>query len=99
MEVCSQIHDPVAFPRKEPRYPFIRRLGGPPNWFGSLEEEKNLLLLSGFETLTVQPAATQTTIYWLLKDCTMRSEILPYYEYDIKMVVGVMTEHIQVRVS
>jgi hypothetical protein len=42
-------------PGKEPRYPLNGRLGGPQRWFGRFGEEKNLLLLPGFQPWTVEP--------------------------------------------
>jgi hypothetical protein len=36
----------LLYPRKEPQYPFIRRLGGPQSRHNHSGENKNLLLLS-----------------------------------------------------
>jgi hypothetical protein len=47
----------IITPRNEPRYPLIRRLGGPHSRAGPSVEEKNLLPLLGFEPWTVQPVA------------------------------------------
>ena len=41
-------------PKKEPRYPTNRRLGGPQNRSGWLAGEENCLFLLGFELRTVQ---------------------------------------------
>jgi hypothetical protein len=49
MEVCDQLHAPVALPpRKEPLYPLDMRLGGPQSRSGRCGEEKDLSL-SGIE--------------------------------------------------
>jgi hypothetical protein len=42
---------------KEPRYPSRRRLGGPHNRSGRLEEETTFLTLSEFKPQIVHPAA------------------------------------------
>lgn len=55
MQVISR---PDGFtPKKEPRYPLNRMMGGPQSRSRGFEEEKNLLPLPAFETQTVQAVA------------------------------------------
>jgi hypothetical protein len=44
-------------PGKELQYPWNRRLVGPPLRLDMFGEEKDLLLILGFEPLTIQPIA------------------------------------------
>jgi hypothetical protein len=50
MEVSSQLRALAALsPRKEPRYPLDRRLGGPQSRCGHCGEKKNLMSLPGIK--------------------------------------------------
>jgi hypothetical protein len=43
MNISSQLQAPAALPsKKEPRYPLVRRLGGPQSRSGRGDEEENL---------------------------------------------------------
>jgi hypothetical protein len=56
MEVNDQLHAPAALPpRKEPRYPLARKMGGPQSRSGRGGEEKNSL--GGLEPPIIQPVA------------------------------------------
>jgi len=51
MEMSVQLHDPVALlPKKEPRYTFDRRMGGPQSRSGRGGEDKNLIAPLGNRT-------------------------------------------------
>ena len=47
----------VVHPQQEPWFPMNRCLGGPHSQFGHSAGQINLLLLLGFQTQTIQPAA------------------------------------------
>jgi hypothetical protein len=67
MEVCSELQAPAVSPGKNPGTHSVGGWVGPKRGLEGLGEEKNFLLRSGFESWTVHPVATLTTISWLLE--------------------------------
>jgi hypothetical protein len=62
MEMCGQLHAPVALPTgKNLWYPLDRRLGGPQSRSGRGGEEKNPQLLPELEPPIIQPAGQRYT--------------------------------------
>jgi len=52
-------------PRKEPRFPLNRRLGGPQSWSGHFEEDKDLLKI-GVYVLQLFKIHTSDQFYFIL---------------------------------
>jgi hypothetical protein len=52
MEMSGQLHDMATLPLgKQPRYPLVRRLGGPQSWTGCSSKEIRSLSLLGIESV------------------------------------------------
>jgi hypothetical protein len=69
MGLCGQSHAPTALPRKEARYPFCRRLGGPQGRAGRVQK---ISPKPGVDPRIVQLVASRYT------DCAIRSTVSHY---------------------
>jgi hypothetical protein len=65
MEVCGQLHSPLALPAKIPPYPLDRKLSGPQSRFGRGGEEKNIPYTAPAENRApvVQPVACSLCLF------------------------------------
>jgi len=82
--VWLTVHSWRCTPRREPQYPWNRRLGRPQSRSGHFRKETNLLSLKGFEPWSSQPIAK---LLYQLHCCSLRTKLLLIHFWTNVLIV------------